>query len=168
MLPDVAQELDVAEPAQPVCVVEEKGASLAAVEIEEPGYLRADGLDVVVQLVFREQVPLVAFPRGVADHAGPAAGDGDRTMAGVLETPKRHQPDEMSDVKRRRAGIDPEIEGDRVFAQARGQGVIPGPLVREPSPAKVLEKVHIERQRISGFAGLHRPARLVPAPCRTG
>ena len=119
MLPDVPQELDVSELPKPVDVVDEQRVLLsAAPEVEEPGDLRADRFDVGSELVFGQQVALVASPRWVADHSSPAAGDGDRPVTGPLEPAKCGQPDEVSDMKRRRAGVDAEIEGDRSLAKA--------------------------------------------------
>src|SRR5438128_12676031 len=125
MLPDVSQDLDVSELAQPIHIVDEQGVLLpAALEVEEAGDLRSDLGEIGTELGLRQQVAFVASPRWVADHPRTPAGDGDRPVTGALEPAQRGKPNEVSDMKGRRAGIDTQIKGGRSFAKARRQRVL--------------------------------------------
>ena len=59
-----------------------------------------------------EQVALRRPPRRVADHAGPATDDGHRLAAGALQTEQAEDRHEVADMKRRAAGIEPDVAGD--------------------------------------------------------
>jgi hypothetical protein len=85
VLADVAQELEEADAACPVGVVDDHGASGAAPEVQETRELRPDTGEVLRDLVVAEQVALDALARRIADHARGAADEDDRLVAGALQ-----------------------------------------------------------------------------------
>ena len=81
-------------------------------QVEELAQLGADALEVALDRLEVEQLALVLLAARVADHAGAAAGEGDRPVAGLLEPAQRAQLEEVAHVEavRRRveAGVDRE------------------------------------------------------------
>ena len=69
------------------------------VEVDDPAELLLDARHVVVEHVVVEQVALLGATARVADHARGAAGQGDRTVAGILEAAQRDEPDQVADVQ---------------------------------------------------------------------
>src|SRR6185503_3481565 len=88
MLADVTQEIHEALLRQPLGVVQHDGARLGRVEVEQAGHLVALALQVLADLLLREQRPLAALSARIADQAGAAAHQHDGLVAGQLEVPQ--------------------------------------------------------------------------------
>ena len=123
--------------AQPVRVVEQQGATVG--EVEELAQLGADRLEVALDGLEVEQLPLVLLAARVADHAGAAAGEGDGPVARFLESPQRAQLHEVAHVeavgRRVEAGVDRQ---PRLVEALREVHV--GHLVDEAAEGEVLRK----------------------------
>ncbi len=84
VLADVAQELEIADAARPVRVVDDRGRVAPGREVEEALELLADARDVSLELLVGEQITLGALAGRVADHAGSAADEHDRLVTVAL------------------------------------------------------------------------------------
>ena len=109
VLADVAQEIEIAEPAHPVEVVDQQRACGRPFEIEKQPHLFDAGdvarrvstsklrnlllshFDIRGQHLDREQIALFALAAGIADHAGGAADQRDWPMSGLLKSSQDHQ-----------------------------------------------------------------------------
>ena len=124
-------------PAQPVGVVEEQGA--AVLQVEELAELGADALEVALDRLEVEQLALVLLAAGVADHAGAAAGEGDRPVTRLLEPPERAQLQEVAHVEAVRRRVEPGVDGEAgVVEPLRQLGV--GHLVDQAAEGEVLRQ----------------------------
>ncbi len=68
-------------------------------------------------------------------------------MAGILESAKHDQADEVAVVEARRGGVAPVVEGDRPIGQPGGQGHPVGRVVHEAAPVEVVEEIIHRRHR---------------------
>ena len=106
----LAGEVEESPVLHPVVVVDQNGGvGSVALEVDELGELGLDALLVVAQGRLVEKVALLGLHRGVADHAGGSADEGDGTMAGVLEVLEHHDADQMTDVQRISRGVDAHV-----------------------------------------------------------
>ena len=123
VLADIAQELHEAEVAQPVGVVQQKGAVRA--EVEEPLELTPNCLGVGRDLLLGEQRSLDVLAAGVADQRRPAAHHDDGPVAGLLEAADGHDPHELADVEAVGGGVEAAVERHtfalQPFAQILGR-----------------------------------------------
>ena len=96
-------------------------------------------VEVALDRLEVEELPLVLLPAGVADHARAAAGEGDRPVARLLEPAQRAELEEIAHVEavRRRveAGVDRE---PGLVEPLRELGI--GRLVDEAAEREVLGK----------------------------
>ncbi len=135
VLADVAQELEGRDGAQPVGVVEQEGA----VEIEELAELGPDALQVALDRLEGEQLALVLLAPGVADHAGPAAGQRDGPVPGLLEAPQRAELQQAAHVQAVRARVEAGVDREARLVEPLGQlGV--GHLVDQAAEGEVLRE----------------------------
>ena len=104
--------------------------------------LHLDALDVVAQRVVVEQVALLAAPARVADHAGGAAGQRERAVAGELEAAHEQLADEVTDVQRVGRRIEPDVQADVALGQPRRECVAIGGVVDEPAGVEFGEQIH--------------------------
>ena len=83
-------------------------------------------VDVGGQRFAREQVALFALAAGIADHAGRAADDDDRPMAGLLKPPQDHHRHQIADVQAigRRIEAGSRACGCRLSSQASKPGSV--------------------------------------------
>ena len=88
-----------------------------------------------------EEVALLAAPAGVADHAGGAAGEGDRPVAGVGEAAQHEQADEVADVQAVGGRVAPVVERDRALGEPGGQRLPVGGVVDQATGVEVGEEV---------------------------
>ena len=107
------------------------------VEIEELAHLRAACRRRCLQAARRKQIALVALAAGVADHAGGAADDRDRLVAGVLEAAQHQQRQQVADVQAVGRGIEAGVDGARLFVEpAPTDAGVVGRLVDQATPAR--------------------------------
>ena len=98
VLPDVAQELQHRQLAEPVEVVDHDGG-IRPLEREEALQLRPDPGQVRLERRAIQQVPLGRGARGVADHPRAATDKHDRPSAALLEMDERRDRHEVADVE---------------------------------------------------------------------
>jgi len=146
MFSDVAKEIEEAERGDPVGIVNEAGGIGGRIEVEKTGELGLDAGDVVRELFSREQVAFGRATRGIADHAGGAAGEGDDMVPGALESRERELAHEVADVQRVAGGIEAAIDRDGAFAQALGERVKVGAVGEESAPLEVFDQGHCCRK----------------------
>ena len=148
VLPDVPQELEHRDLAEPVEVVDHDRRR-RAVEVEESLELRADPGEVRLERRPVEEVPLRRRAGRVADHPRSAAHEDDRAAAPPLEMDERRDRHEVSDVERRAGGVEPVVGGD--LASGRQAGGEPwGRVVEEAAPAELVEE---SREAVGGSSG---------------
>ena len=119
MLADVAEEV---EHARSAAVQSALSTSVAwrgpGSKSSEPLELRLDAGDVVVERLAVEQVALLAAAARVADHAGGAAGQRERAVAGQLEAAQRELPDQVPDVQAVGGRVEADVDADRAARPA--------------------------------------------------
>ena len=127
----LAQEIDVAQLAQPLVVVDQQGIARAVAELQKRFERAAHAGDVGGKRGVVEQLAAFVLARRVADLGGAAADQRDRPMAGALHQAQQHDADEVADMQAVGGAVEADVGGD---ALARGQGVEPfevGGLVEE-------------------------------------
>ena len=146
---DVAEEVEEADGAEPVGVVDEACGVGGGVEVEESGELGSDGGDVGGDLVFGEELAFLGFAAGVADAAGGTAGDGDGVVACELEAAEGDERDETAGVEAVGGGVEAAVESDWVVGETLGEAAgavtgfgAAGVVVDEAAPLKFCEDVH--------------------------
>ena len=117
VLAHVADEIEEEVVLHPVVVVEYLGTVDGVVEVEEARKLPLDAVDVVLYLVGGEQFALGGLEGGVANHAGGAADDGQRLVAGHLEVLEQHDGDEVADMEAVGGGVDADVGGGYFFVE---------------------------------------------------
>ena len=133
---DVAEEVHVVEPEQPVAVVDHEAPGEVQVALE----LGLQGPLVDLDLLPREQLALRGATRRVPDPRGPAAHQHDRAMPRALEVGHAHDQGQRSGVERGRGAVPAHVEAARRSAQP---GFEVGGAVGEKSAlAEDLEGVH--------------------------
>ena len=137
MLADVAQEVDEGERRllvrQPVGVVAHQRPDFLGVEVQEALHLIALPLEVLPDLLAREQGALAALAARVADQAGAAAHQDDRLVPGELEVPQQHQRHQVAELQAGRGRVEAAVHGAPPFGEVapqvlRGVGDEPAPL----------------------------------------
>ncbi|MEC5207463.1 hypothetical protein QF022_002419 [Vogesella perlucida] len=116
VLTDVAQELQCAHAAKPVVVVGHDGG-VVAVKAQERRYLAADFFYPAGNHVRGVQLALGSLEAGVADHAGGAAHQGDRLVAGLLEALQHQYRYQMAQVQAVGGGVEAAIQGHAFLGQ---------------------------------------------------
>ena len=117
MLADVAQEIHQPLRHQPLRVVDEQRRRGPGVEVEEPRHLVAHALDVLGDLLRREQRALGAFPRRVADQAGAAPHHHDGPVPRELQLQQQHDRHQVAELQARRRRIEAAVRAHRPFGQ---------------------------------------------------
>ena len=146
VLADVAEEVDRRERRGPVVVVDHR-RRVVALEAEERLDLRTDPLGPVLHRVERVERPLPGL-LGVADHAGGAADQRVRRVAGVLEPAGGHQLDQVAHVEARRGRVEADIEPDAALGQRGAQRVAIRGVGEQAAPLQV-----VEEGRVDGHGG---------------
>ena len=146
MLTHVADEVEEEVILHPVVVVEDFGTVDGVVEIEEALQLMPDALDVMLYFFDREEFALLGLERGVANHAGSTADNGERLVACHLEMLEEHDGDEVSDMQRVGGGVDAHIGRSHFFVElffGAGHNV-----VNHAAPVKLLNEVGVHLYNI--------------------
>ena len=98
--------------------------------------------DVVAKGVAVEQVALLAAAAGVADHAGGAAGQRERTVPGQLEPAQPELAHEVADVQGVGRRVEPDVDPDRPCRQPGPQDVAVRRVVHEAARLEIRDEVH--------------------------
>ena len=139
MLADVAQEFEAVHAAEPVVVVCHDGR-VGAFKLEEGLDLLADVADPGGNHVRRVELAFGRLEARVADHAGGAADQGDRLVAGFLEALEdehRHQMAEVQAVGRR---VEAAIERYRFLSQQLVERLGVGDLGDQAALVQILDE----------------------------
>ena len=107
---DLAQHIDIVELQEPVAVVDHE--RLAVGKVDEAAHLLFEALTVVLNGLGREHLAHVGLAGGVTDHAGAAAYQCNRLVAGHLHALHQAERHEVPDME----GI-----GGRVKADVKGR-----------------------------------------------
>ena len=114
-------------------------AGLARVEVEEPRELSADAGDVRVDLLGRQQHPLLRLAARIADHPGAAADDRNRPVSESLQARERHHRQQAADVQTRRGRIEPDIRRHLLGREHPGQPF--GRVEHQAAPRELFEQI---------------------------
>ena len=117
---------------QPVGVVHDAGGIPGAIEVEESCELLTDPVEVRLDLLGRQQDPLLRFPARIANHPGAAADNRDRRMAETLEPGKRHHLKQRPDMEARGRRIEADVRGHPLFGEHVGKAL--GGVVHQAAP----------------------------------
>src|ERR1039457_5998052 len=112
MFSDVAQKIEERNPRRPRGVVHEARGIGRAIEIEPAAQLRGHAGDVVLQNLWREELPFLRLAARIADGAGGAAGHGDGRVSGELKPAQRQQRDEAADVQAVAGRVEAAVKRD--------------------------------------------------------
>src|SRR5581483_2130141 len=111
-----------------------------------PFELTPDPGDVFVDLLARQQLPLLGLAARVADHSGAAPDDRDRRVAEPLHPREAHDGEQRSDVQARRRRIETDVAGDALLRERLRDAV--RRLGDQPAPLQLVEKI---RHEINGL-----------------
>ena len=139
---DFACEIQEGISLHPVIVVDQLGSvGRVALEIEEAGQLCFDAAHVVSQRFLVEEVSLGTFARGVAYHAGCAADQGQRFVAGALKVAEHHDAAQVADVQRVGCGVNSHVGSSHALGEhflCAGHH-----LVEHAAPPEFFYEIHI-------------------------
>ena len=139
---------------EPVEVVDERRRVIARREVQEPLQLAADPRHVPLERLAIEQVPFRGSSRWVADHAGPASHEGDRTAPEALQAEQPEDRHEVTDVERGARRIESDVTADPRVARKAGRQA-GRRRVQDPAPFELVEQsAGTRRGRVR-----HRPVR---------
>ncbi len=142
---DVSQKRNVFEAKQPLGVVERyRGgvvAELAAVVVEVAVKLLGDEAEVVLQILFADQLARGGSPAGIADHRGAAAAERDGTVPHPLQRAEHHHADHVPGMERGTGGIEPLVERDGTGFELGAKAVLVGDVVDEAARPHVVDWV---------------------------
>jgi len=140
----VAQELHVAELAQPRVVVDHDGVGRPVAEGQELGEHLLDAGDVGRDVGVAQQLAALVLAGGVADLGRAAAHQDDRLVAGLLQAAQHHDLDQRTDVQRRGGGVEADVGGDDPAGGRRVQFLRMGDLVDVAARLQGLEEFRLE------------------------
>ena len=166
VLADVAQELQVADAAEPVGVVRPGSPGWRRYRTREAAKLRADARRRCGERRVVEQVALDDLARRIADHAGRAADDGDRLVPRALEPRQHDHRHQVADVQRLGRRVVAGVERDRAGVRGASAALARCDDVRDqPAGCRGLPGVHaLMSPRVVGRARLaHDDTRTWPA-----
>ena len=139
VLAHVAKEIDQSLLDQPVGVVQDEGAPVLRVEVEQPRHLVALTVDVCSDLLLGEEGALALLTARVADHAGAAAHEDDRLVAAQLEVPQQDERHQVPDLKTGRRGVEAGVHRPRPLGHMALE--VRRSVGDEPPPLEFREKV---------------------------
>ena len=108
VLPDIAQEVHQALLHEPIGVVQHQGRR-RPIEVEEPRHLVAHALQILPDLLFREEGPLAGLTARIADQPGAAPHQRDRAMPRELEVSQQHDRHEIAELQAGRGRIESDV-----------------------------------------------------------
>ncbi len=119
----VAQEVNVAEPLQPVGIVDHDGLGRSGSEGQEGGEGRSDALEVGGDLRLAQQGALRRFVGWIADLGGASPHQHDWPVAGLLQAAQGHDLHQVADVQAGGRGVEADIGRDRRIEGRRVQAL---------------------------------------------
>ncbi len=139
VLAHVPQEVEQSHLAQPVQVVDDESLGGAGAEVEEPGELVADGMDVRLDGRPIEKRSLARPTRRVPDQPRRPADHRHRLAARALEPHQAVDGHEMAHVERAERRVESVVRADQLV---RGQACLQAVrhVVDEAAPAKVRQQ----------------------------
>ena len=111
VLADIAQKIQQVGLAQPVGIVDHPGRVRTRLEIEKRLQLKANRLDILVDLVDSHQLTLFGAERRVADHPGPAPDKRNRRVPVALQADQPHDRHKTANVKTACRGVKTVVAG---------------------------------------------------------
>jgi len=112
---DIAKELDIIEPREPIGIIEHDGLPLVEIQISRELYLKA--ARIAIDLVVGENLPHLRLSRRISDQSGPSSDQGNRPVAVPLHMGQRHDRHQRADMQTRRRRIETDIAGDLLSTQ---------------------------------------------------
>jgi hypothetical protein len=108
--------------------------------------------NVGIDRLAREDWSRLVLERGIADHGGAAAEQGDRPVAGLLQPVEHHDLDQVTDMEARRGRVEPDIGRDRAREELFVQPLGIGDLIDEAAFLEDAQEVRLELgHRSDGF-----------------
>ena len=126
VLAHLAQELDQAERAKPLGVVEQKSLSCSGRrrEVQEAPELAPYPLEVCLKLLARQKGAFVRLATGIADETGAPAGEKYRAVAGHLEAAQGENTEEMADMEAVGGRVEPGVSGQVPVVEHLEEGFV--------------------------------------------
>ena len=143
VLADVPEEFEIGPRPGPLEVVHQQRPRPALLEVDELLHLPLHAVDVELQLLFAEQIPLGALAARIADHPCRPAHDGDRPMSRPLEPPEHHHAQQVAHVQAVGRRVEAGVERAWLFVEPGAKRRIGG-LMDEAAPLEVCEEGHEE------------------------
>ena len=114
---DIAQEIDVVDLHQPVGVVDHDRVAGAAAEFEIGREIAPDADEIVVDILWCQQLARFVLEGGVTDHRGAAPHQRDRPVAGLLQPVEHHDLDQRSRMQALRRRVEADIGAHRFLGE---------------------------------------------------
>ncbi|MOA02672.1 hypothetical protein D3C78_1221360 [compost metagenome] len=169
MLADVAQELQRAHAAKPVVVVgHDRG--VVAFKAQERRHLAADLVHPAGDHVRGVQLALGGLEARVADHAGGAADEGDRAVAGLLEAAQYQHRYQVAEVEAVGGRVEAAIQGHTFLSQQFVECRRVGLLGDQAASLQFLDKaglVHVFLLHMSRTRAVGRALTIAPVGVAT-
>ena len=125
MATDIAQELEIVQTVEPLCVVKhQRFVRRVRVVVDIGREHLLDACDVVVDLVFGQQRAFVRTERRVAHLCRAATHQGDRLVASLLQPTQHHDLDQRSNVQRLRSCVKADVGRYHALAQCLIEALI--------------------------------------------
>lgn len=167
VLSDVAQKIEERDGGRPRIIVDQASGVAGTLEVEEAAELTLDAVDVVGELLAREQIALGGFARRIADHAGRATCQRDGVVTGELKPAEHELAHEMADVQAFPSRVEAAIQRDRALGEALIQRREVGTVGDEAAPLEIFEEVHGQKgQRCGGPRALSQRRRRMRFPAK--
>jgi hypothetical protein len=144
VLADVTEELEVADAAHPVAVVDDMHPLPG--RFEDPADLPLHAGDVGGQFCRREEVAFLAASARISDHPGRATDERHRLMSGGGHTTEEDQRHEMPDVEAVGGGVEPGVDPAARGRQPSPQASGVGRLVDEAAGLEIGEQIGVHRE----------------------
>ena len=138
---DIADEIDIAQAAQPVGVVDDQ--RLVVAKLDKAGQLRLDAGDVVIDGFHGHHLAHIGFAAGVANHGRCTAHQGDGLVARALHVRHGDDGDEVAEVQAGGGGVKAYVEGSGFALQLLVQIVFKGYLGDESAFLQGVKNMHM-------------------------
>ncbi|MNL16580.1 hypothetical protein D3C87_1376310 [compost metagenome] len=144
MAADIAQEFKVVDAKQPVGVVDHQRVLGAVAVGQVVRKHRLDAGNIGVDGRRRHQLARLVLEGGVADHAGAAAHQRNRPVAGRLQPVQHHDLNEAAGMKARRGRIEADIGSHGFRPEQLVEAGIIRTLMNETALAEGVEEIGLE------------------------
>ena len=149
----VAQEIDIFQLVQPVAIIDHDGIGRPVAKGKELGEDLLDAVQIVVDLLIRQERARIVAKARIADAGRAAAHQGDRLVPGLLEPAQHHDLDEAADMKAFRRRIEADIARHSLLHGRLVEGGLVGKLMDETALREDAQEI--------GLVGCHCRARSV-------